>query len=1805
MKSFFKPWRKRKDSIVNESGNVFATLFAAVAVVGVVGAGSVSLLKGPVSSMVSLNKQSITELRMEIASKLIMADAVQNFASLNNVDATEFIELPEYEAGSITGGGVIPASLGINDLDPWGTQFGYCTWDNGSASNGKNDAGTGTDDRLNGQDDASNIHIALVSAGPNRVFETGCYAYGDAAPEGLVKPSGSDDVIVSYDYTEATSTMGDMWAFGIDAGSTETVVKIDKNLDLRSDVSMSGLLTFNASTAGLVLPSSPGTTCTVAQEAQIFLDTSTTPPSLVLCNAGTVESIVAGGSAADTTTGLVAHYKLDESGNTSTASATVGPDGALTNYPGDTTDDWVTGHLNGGLDMDGTDELIEIPTTTTLNFTGRSEVSLSLWVDIQDVNTTDGADTLIMWESAKDGNNNETIRLDAIKTSGTTWRPEFLVITANGTYGATTPNIDLDSGFHHIVATYDGAEAKIYLNGALEDTNAATGTINAPADSPLTVDWHIGAGENTSQRFANGIFDDVRIYTRALEQADINSLYTMTGGGGGGGGGSIVANTNIKASGISTVMYKWGNQASGTPTLATGEAADFINVSGGWNQGMLIGHGCGLKGDGTVWCWGHGDDGRLGNSDTADHLGSDDYVQVTDLTGIVDIAAAQDHTCGLNVSGTVWCWGKGNLGVLGNNSTAGSTSPVQVSNITNFVKIDSGYDGQVTCGLTTGNLIYCWGNDSFGQLGDDETMGSYSDVPVPVANITDFVDVGTGATHACGLRKNGDVWCWGNNGGGQLGDGNTGVDSGVPVKVDTDVKFRKLNIEHFYSCGISVNNEIWCWGSDNAGNLGNGGSVGDSNTPVLTNDTDQNFIDAEGYCSLKADGKAYCWGYGAYQGDGTTSDKQSPTEVINVSTFISVSGGGLADAWGLAITPTQGSETAPTSAYDIRQQRNSGDTIDSHALAITRNSATAGHEAGIGFAIDATSIAGGDTLSAALSGKNRGAAGTELDFKIQNGGGTAAVTHMFIDPEGGLGTHANTAGANNDAILATGPTNTRTWNPDYYYGLLLADDDNATDTAGFFGIDETTGNALLLFSKDFFIGGVAEDGTGLQTIAYFISGSPVDLYAKFAQSNASYASFKASVYSSTPADTAMLRFDRYGGTSGSPSAIPSNTELGNIRFTAHDGTATDADGVLAIGAESVGAVGAGTVPSKLKISADPAGDPTGEDIIVEPDGDVGIGVATADSKLHVGGRGAADNGVKLGNDSSCGGTDEGTLRYTGAAVEYCDGGGWQPFAAGGGGGGGGGGSEPLCEHDHNFIQIEVGQQFTCGLYDNGRVACWGRSYQGYLGDGTTGDSYVPKPQIIPKTYVEGAKYLAAGPRTACAILSDGSMKCWGINSKGELGQGAATAYNPIPAPVVSLEKFVNLDGGYGHTCAVTNKGRVACWGESGNGRLGNNESSIDLSVPTYAYNVSNAVKVTTGDRHTCAVLKDGTVKCWGQNANGELGIGSTGGNYDIAESVSITDVIDITSGGNTSTTDFTCALKTDGTVWCWGDNSKQQLGNGAGADQNSPANVTTVSDIIDISAVTDAVYALKDDGTVLAWGEDDSGELGLVTPGMTTPNTIPGLTDVVALGEAGSHSDTMCFILADGTSQCMGRNNHRQIGNGGSSDSNTPENVLNPLDCEADKIMFVTSGFTEGDLGGIEGADKFCQIHADKENLPGTYYAWLSSDETSPSQRFNQNTGAYYDTIGTKIADDWMDLTDGTLDAEPRTDEAGTDFPWDAWTGTDDDGTALPNHCNGWTHGWDGASGNEGITYEDDNRWSDNSSVVVCWSAKPIYCFQQ
>ena len=195
--------------------------------------------------------------------------------------------------------------------------------------------------------------------------------------------------------------------------------------------------------------------------------------------------------------------------------------------------------------------------------------------------------------------------------------------------------------------------------------------------------------------------------------------------------------------------------------------------------------------------------------------------------------------------------------------------------------------------------------------------------------------------------------------------------------------------------------------------------------------------------------------------------------------------------------------------------------------------------------------------------------------------------------------------------------------------------------------------------------------------------------------------------------------------------------------------------------------------------------------------------------------------------------------------------------------------------------------------------------------------------------------LSADYRHTCAILDDASLKCWGFNGNGELGTGGTTNQTTPQSEVdfgTEGGAVAITTGGY-YTCAILTVGSTKCWGGNGNGQLGigsttnqNTPQSVDFGSGR------TAVVIDAGHYHTCAILDDASLRCWGYNAFGGLGIGNFGGSATSPQAVNIgSDVVSIAAG-----TDHTCAILDDGTLKCWGGNGDGQLGIGSTTNQNTP-----------------------------------------------------------------------------------------------------------------------------------------------------------------------------------------------------------------------------------------------------------------------------
>ncbi|MBI2060125.1 MAG: hypothetical protein HYT87_10170 [Nitrospirae bacterium] len=300
----------------------------------------------------------------------------------------------------------------------------------------------------------------------------------------------------------------------------------------------------------------------------------------------------------------------------------------------------------------------------------------------------------------------------------------------------------------------------------------------------------------------------------------------------------------------------------------------------------------------------------------------------------------------------------------------------------------------------------------------------------------------------------------------------------------------------------------------------------------------------------------------------------------------------------------------------------------------------------------------------------------------------------------------------------------------------------------------------------------------------------------------------------------------------------------------------------------------------------------------------------------------------------------------------------------------------------NIIQaVAVGGTLTCALIANGTVKCWGRNDYGQLGDGTTVDKSTP----VAVSTLTSAVAITGGNLHTCALVSGGTVKCWGYNNNGQLGDGTKgpTADKSTPVAVSTLTGAIAITGGWGHTCALVSDGTVKCWGANYYGQLGDGTTgpTADKSTPVAVSTLTGAIAITGGDYHTCALVSDGTGKCWGDNVYGELGDGTLVDKSTPVAVSTFTGAVAITGGNG-----HTCALVSDGTGKCWGKNLNGQLGDGTTANRLAPIAVSFLSSAAAIAGGSAHTCSLLSDGTVKCWGYNAYGELG---DGTTADKTTP------------------------------------------------------------------------------------------------------------------------------------------------------------------------------------------------------------------------
>lgn len=337
--------------------------------------------------------------------------------------------------------------------------------------------------------------------------------------------------------------------------------------------------------------------------------------------------------------------------------------------------------------------------------------------------------------------------------------------------------------------------------------------------------------------------------------------------------------------------------------------------------------------------------------------------------------------------------------------------------------------------------------------------------------------------------------------------------------------------------------------------------------------------------------------------------------------------------------------------------------------------------------------------------------------------------------------------------------------------------------------------------------------------------------------------------------------------------------------------------------------------------------------------------------------------------------------------------------------------------------LAVGPNDSCTGFHGGSVRCWGDNNRGQLGDGTTTTRTTP----VAISTLTNAVEIALGLHHNCARLRDGSLRCWGSNYSGELGDGS-TVDRYAPVPVLGLSNAVELGLGAAHNCARLQDNSLRCWGDNSFGQLGDG-TTVNRSTPVPVSGVGNAIEVVIKKHCSCARLQDGTVRCWGDNFRGQLGDGTTTNRSSPVLVQGLSNVVELAMGEQHS-----CARLQDGSVRCWGANDHGELGDGTTISRATPVPVSGLGNVVELAVETGFSCARLQDGSIRCWGNNAYHQLGDGTATTrTTPVPVAGVSNAVELAVGYSS----CARLQDGSVRCWGSNSVGQLGDGTTADRST------------------------------------------------------------------------------------------------------------------------------------------------------------------------
>ena len=806
----------------------------------------------------------------------------------------------------------------------------------------------------------------------------------------------------------------------------------------------------------------------------------------------------------------------------------------------------------------------------------------------------------------------------------------------------------------------------------------------------------------------------------------------------------------------------------------------------------------------------------------------------------IAVSARGAHTCVLTTAGGIKCWGRNTSGELGDGSitlrAAPGATPVDVTGLSSgMAAVSAG--GAHTCAVTTAGGLKCWGSNNNGQLGDGTTIDR--NTPVEVTGLSSGVAaVSAGGAHTCAVTTAGGVKCWGVNVDGQLGDGTTTARAtpGDVTGLTSGVAAVSAGFNH--TCVLTTAGGVKCWGHNGYGGLGDA-TFTERTRPVDVTGLRGGVaaVSAGGRgnhtCAVTTAGGLKCWGgnHPGQLGDGTTIDRNTPVDVTGLSSGVAAvsagsfrtcavtTAGGL-KCWGFGIATTPVDIVGLTSGVAAVSTRN-------HTCAVT----TAGGVNCWGSNNDGE-LGDGTLTHRSTPTDVIGFLGAGLSIEMSASAEVVTVgDHLTYTIKV----------TNNGPATFTGVTLIDTLPASMDFVSVISTQDICTESEGTVTCDigelafgaVATGTIVVIPT--------AEDKMINTATVAAIESDPM-----LAKNTATQTTFVVRAFA--PATSTAVSAGR-----------------------SHTCAVTTAGGVKCWGLNENGQLGDGSTTNRT----------TPVDVVGLTSGVADVAAGTFHTCAVTTAGGVKCWGVNVNGELGDGTT---TKRATpvdvvGLTSGVADIATWRfhTCAVTTAGGLNCWGSTPLdvVGLTSGVADVAGGGNHTCAVTTAGGLKCWGSNNNGQLGDRTTIDRNTP---VEVTGLSSGVAAVSAGGSHTCAVTAAGGLRCWGQNWSGQLGDGTGVFgnFSATPVDVVGLTSGVaDVSAGRAHTCAVTTAGGVKCWGLNNNGQLGDG-TTIDRNTPVDVTGLTSGVAaVSTWGAHTCAVTTAGGVKCWGLNASGQLGDGTT------------------------------------------------------------------------------------------------------------------------------------------------------------------------------------------------------------------------------------------------------------------------------------------------------------------------------------------